>query len=284
MFGIFLSALLALPAAPARAQYDRELVRVNGTPIRQSEVVQRLLERYGDQTLDEMIDELLLRQEAQREHIKVTQAEIDRRLARMKSKFSDPKLFEAQLEQYGSSIDKLKQEIGEQISREKVVLAHRKINVSAEDLRQTFALHKDELGQPEAVHVEHMLVRTRADADAVAKAVTAGADFAQLAREKSLVPSERDGQSDYGWVVKGMLPPELEDAAFAAKAGSVKIVPSSKGFHVIHVIAHRPAVAARFSQVKEDLRRMLLEEKIKRALPGVVRDLREKAQIVPQGQ
>src|SRR5579883_1827222 len=135
---LIIGLLIAFSALSARAEADREVVRVNGTPIRQSEVMERLWQRYGDQTLDEMIDELLLRQAAQKDGVKVSPAEIEKRFTQVKSQFTDPKIMEAQLEQYGSSVDKLKQQIGEEIGREKVVMARKKIVVTDDELREAF--------------------------------------------------------------------------------------------------------------------------------------------------
>ena len=75
------SSTVALFAAlvlftPAFAQADKEIVKVNGTSIRQSEVMEKLWQRYGVETLDEMVDELLLRQEALKRNIKADQGEV----------------------------------------------------------------------------------------------------------------------------------------------------------------------------------------------------------------
>ena len=39
-----------------------------------------------------------------------------------------------------------------------------------------------------------------------------------------------------------------------------------------------------FAQVKDDLKDMLLSEKIKAALPAFIQELRQKAEIKPQGE
>ncbi|MFI5349326.1 MAG: hypothetical protein ACHQ2Z_07265, partial [Elusimicrobiota bacterium] len=52
--------IVAACASAAPVGSDQVLVRVNSVPIRQSEVVERLLKRYGAQAVDEMIDETLL--------------------------------------------------------------------------------------------------------------------------------------------------------------------------------------------------------------------------------
>ena len=117
--------------ANAAAAEDPTIVKVNGTPIRQSEVFDRLWKRYGSETLDEMVDELLLRQAVLNAKIQVSPSEVDRRLSKVRAQFSDPKLFEAELAGAGSSVDKLKVELREHLSREKLITAQKKLSVPA---------------------------------------------------------------------------------------------------------------------------------------------------------
>lgn len=274
--------LLFLAAArPAAAQADREVVRVDGVPIRQSEVLDRLWKRYGPETLEEMVDELLLRQAAARKKVKAAPAEIERRLSNLKSQFADPRIFENQLKQYGSSLDKLKDEIADQLVREKLVISELGLSVKDEEVKKSFAEHKDELGTPEGVRLRHILVKTEAEAKELAVKVSAGADFAALAREKSLAPTGKLSGGDYGFVSKGMLPPDIEKIAFSLKPNELKIFPSDKGVHLLQALERRKAVAAEYGKVKEDLREMLLQEKLKQALPEFLKGLRQKADIKP---
>ena len=105
---VLFGAFAILLAGPARADSDRDIVSVNGTTIRQSEVMDRLWKRFGPATLDEMIDELLLRQAAQAAGLKADVPEVDRRLKRVKDQFNNPALFENQLKRDGSSEEKLR--------------------------------------------------------------------------------------------------------------------------------------------------------------------------------
>ena len=51
-------ALCAILTPALAEPGDREIVKVNGTSIRQSEVFERLWQRHGNETVEEMIDEL----------------------------------------------------------------------------------------------------------------------------------------------------------------------------------------------------------------------------------
>jgi parvulin-like peptidyl-prolyl isomerase len=96
-----------------------------------------------------------------------------------------------------------------------------------------------------------------------------------------LAASGKAAGGDYGFVARGMLPAEIDDIAFAMKTGEIRIVPGPRGFHVLQVLEKRPAKVAVFAEVKDDLRDMLLAEKIKKAAPEYLAELRHKADIKP---
>lgn len=274
----FMMTLLALPA---RAE-DREVVKVNGTPIRQSEVMERLWKRYGPDTLEEMVDELLLRQAVAADKIKAEPAEVEQRMSLLRKQFPDQKTFEAQLAQKGKSVDKVRTELEDQIKFERLIQGRKKITASDAEVKKAFDEHKNELGTPEAVHLRHILVGSKSEADDVVAKIKGGADFKSLAAEKSLAPTGKLAGGDYGFVARGMLPPDIEKVAFGLKEGEIRVVPADKGQqHILQSLAKRAATPAQYSEVKDDLKVAVLQEKIRAALPGVVKDLREKADIQP---
>ncbi len=275
---LLLAAPAAFAAAPA-APGDKILVRVNGVPIRQSEVVERLLKRYGAQSVDEMIDETLLRQAAQKAGVVSDEKEVDRRLSKLQEQFGSRDLFISQLEQAGSSLTKVKEDLSEEIVRERLVAKEKSIAIGDDEIKKAFDENKDKLGSPEAVHLRHILVAKEDQAKALVEKIKGGADFKALARENSLAASGKAAGGDYGFVAKGMLPPEIEDIAFTMKPGEIKVVPGPRGSHILQVLETRAAKPAVFSEVKDDLRDMLVAEKIKKAAPEYLSELRRKADI-----
>jgi parvulin-like peptidyl-prolyl isomerase len=81
-----------------------------------------------------------------------------------------------------------------------------------------------------------------------------------------------------------MLPPEIDEVAFSLKAGELKIVPGPRGQHILQVVAKRAPQAAVFAEVKDDLREMLLAEKLKEASQPFILELRRKADIKTPGK
>ena len=72
-------------------------------------------------------------------------AEVQKRFAKVRNQFSDPKLFETELANAGSGPEKLKADIKEQMSREKLVITEKKISVSEDELKKTFETHRADL-------------------------------------------------------------------------------------------------------------------------------------------
>ncbi|MFI5350041.1 MAG: peptidyl-prolyl cis-trans isomerase [Elusimicrobiota bacterium] len=271
--------ILAACASAAPVGGDQVLVRVNSVPIRQSEVVERLLKRYGAQAVDEMIDETLLRQAAKNGAVVADDAEVNRRLTKLQEQFGSRELFISQLEQAGSSVAKVKEDLAEEIVRERLVVKAKSLSISDDELKKAFDDNKDKLGTPEAVHLRHILVATEAEAKDVVAKIKGGADFKALAREKSLAASGKAAGGDYGFVARGMLPAEIDEIAFSMSTGEIRIVPGPRGSHVLQVLEKRSAKPAAFAEVKNDLRDMLMAEKIKKAAPEYLAELRRKADI-----
>ena len=286
MYHLIAAAALVVLAPSAQAAAvpgDFDVVRVNGVAIRQSEVLERLWKRYGSQTLEEMVDELLLRQNAAAKKLTASDAEVDKRFARLQAQFGSKELLISQLEQAGTTVAKVKEDLADEIVRERLVVEAKGIKISDDELKKAFDENKDKLGKPEAVHLRHILAKNEADAADIVAKIKAGADFQTLAREKSLAASGKAAGGDYGFVSRGMLPPEIDEVAFGLKAGELKVVAGPRGQHILQAVEKRPAAPAAFTEVKDDLREMLLAEKIKGASVAYLQELRRKADIKTPG-
>lgn len=74
----------------------------------------------------------------------------------------------------------------------------------------------------------------KAQADAIYNDILAGADFAQMAREKSQDQSNAMRGGELPWVAAGDLVKEIEDAAFSLEVGQVAApVRSNYGYHIV---------------------------------------------------
>lgn len=89
------------------------------------------------------------------------------------------------------------------------------------------------------VHAEHILVKTESEAKVILFDLKRGANFEEIAKEKSTCPSGKKG-GDLGWFGRGQMVKEFEDAAFSTPAGNISgIVKTQFGYHIIKVIETR---------------------------------------------
>lgn len=85
------------------------------------------------------------------------------------------------------------------------------------------------------VDARHILLSDEAAADQVLAELAAGADFAAIARERSLDPASGELGGELGWVPRGNNPPEFDEAAFAAELNTPTKATTQFGVHVIEV-------------------------------------------------
>ncbi|WP_417250138.1 peptidylprolyl isomerase [Celeribacter sp.] len=110
----------------------------------------------------------------------------------------------------------------------------------------------------------HILVETEDEALALITELEEGADFADLAREKSTGPSGPNG-GDLGWFGKGMMVAPFEEAVVAMEPGTVsEPVQTQFGWHVIKLVESRlqevPALDEVREQIEDQVRNAATEE------------------------
>src|SRR5262249_22691246 len=105
--------------------------------------------------------------------------------------------------------------------------------VTDAEVAKYYAEHAADFEMPREVQISHILVRipetegsagedrAKAKAAELIKRIKAGEDFAKLARENSEDPGSASRGGDVGWVRKGQVYPEFEQAAFALKKGEM---------------------------------------------------------------
>ncbi|RYH09891.1 peptidylprolyl isomerase [Tropicimonas sp. IMCC6043] len=116
----------------------------------------------------------------------------------------------------------------------------------------------------------HILVATEEEAQALVAELEGGADFAELAKEKSTGPSGPNG-GDLGWFGTGMMVPEFEQAVIALEPGQVSApVQTQFGWHVIKLNETRAAEAPPLEEVRDELAGELEAAAIDKALDDVM--------------
>ena len=104
----------------------------------------------------------------------------------------------------------------------------------------------------EEISARHILLETEEDALAVIASLQGGADFIELAAEKSIGPSADRG-GDIGFFGRDNVVPEFADAAFALQPGQISETPvqSEFGWHVIKVDERRAEAPPSLEEMRQ---------------------------------
>lgn len=146
------------------------------------------------------------------------------------------------------------------------------------------ARYEEEINQfepEEEIHARHILVATEEEAEAILRELSDGAEFTELARDRSTGPSGPSG-GDLGYFTTGTMVPEFSEAAFALQPGEISPSPvkSDFGWHVIKVEDRR------FQEppTLEEMRDSIVDELSNGAVEQILTELRGRAEIniVPQ--
>lgn len=102
-------------------------------------------------------------------------------------------------------------------------------------------------------NASHILVESEDEAKALVTELEGGADFAELAKEKSTGPSGPNG-GELGWFGPGMMVKEFEDAVIGMEPGAVSApIQTQFGWHVIRLNETRMQDAPPLEEVRAEI-------------------------------
>ncbi len=169
------------------------------------------------------------------------------------------------------------------LAQEVIRKALKETPVTDEDLKKRFDKELENTNKTE-YKARHILVKTEDEAKDIAKQLKGGANFAQLAKAKSLDDSSKDqGGVLPNWINQGSpIVPEFFNTMTSLKKGQVsEPVKSDYGWHVIKVDNTRALKLPSWEEFMADphapagLRHRIQEERIQE----VLKDLKAKAKV-----
>ena len=251
------------------------------------------LEALRSEVLEDMVDEQVLILKAQKDSVQIDPNEVEEMLVQQfhlaRSNMDDGE-FERMLERVGLSERQLKARYRKEIrhrllSRQmRAVVAYR-VHVSHRDIETFRQAHRDTL--PIQISLSHILLQIKPSDEVLAEKLarigelqallTAGGDFAEVAREHSEDPGSATHGGDLGCFSAGTMVPEFETAAFALKPGETsEPILSPYGYHLIKLrekredalCANHILVLARTGEGDKDATRDKLFDLQRRARAG----------------
>ena len=192
----------------------------------------------------------------------------------------DFKLLDKAAAEKGLGDDAAVQEQLEQVKADimREVLLSRVIEdaVTDEKVQEAYDRHIEENPAQQEVRARHILLETQEEAEAVIAELDGGADFAELAKEKSTGPTGEAG-GDLGYFTEGQMVAPFAEAAFAMEPGSYSAEPveTQFGWHVIKVEDKREQAQPTFEEMEQQLVDMLSRQ----AVESYLAELREGSEV-----
>ncbi|HET8797448.1 MAG TPA: peptidylprolyl isomerase [Thermoanaerobaculia bacterium] len=279
-----------------RTQYERRL-RDAFREIEQNapaDQVAALKTEVRKNLTDELINELLIRDRADRLGITVTDAEVKEATGRLKQQYNiaTDEQFEESLRQSGLTRADMEARLRETIISNKVFsreLRSRE-DLSDPELRERYNREKERYRLPERAHLREIVVLKPEDPAKIEEARTRANEVAEAAKKPSVnfanlattlsESGSREQGGDLGEVAKGDLVAALDTAVFSAAAGAV-IGPleTKSAWHIIKIEQRLPSEVPSFETIKDRLRRDANEETFQRDYKAYIETLRKDAFI-----
>lgn len=274
---------------------------------------QQMLKALEQQTLDEMITQALITQDAEKQKVYPTKEDIKKAVDDIIASFGGEAKFNEALKTYNytkAEIEELKAFDMARTNLFNKVTAG--VKVTDSDIQQWYDTHKDTYKDPAKIKARAIFIKFddpnaidpttgqpaakvgRTDADAkklaedLVKQLDGGKDFAALAKEKSEDErSKADGglikdQNGSDTYARGtMMPAEFDNAAVALKAGEYTKAPvkSTGGYFIIKLEALTPEKQQTFEQAKAKIQQDLPAQRKQEKFTEYLTKLRNDSKI-----
>nr|VVV03440.1 Peptidyl-prolyl cis-trans isomerase D [Aliivibrio wodanis] len=152
--------------------------------------------------------------------------------------------------------------------------------ITEQEVTEYYQENQDKYSTQEKREVSHILIKgDEADAQVVLARLEAGEDFSTVAKEDSQdIPTAKEGGS-LGWIERGVIDPEFEDATFQLvnigdHSGLVK---SAFGYHIIQLDGIEAPKIKPLEEVSSEIKSFLVDEHAADEFYSLQTELAEKA-------
>ncbi|QMV44656.1 peptidyl-prolyl cis-trans isomerase [Cohnella cholangitidis] len=257
----FITYVILYPPRQKSETPTQSLATVNGVSISKESLYNALVASGGQQTMETLINNELVRQAAEKAGIVVTNEDVDKELDAVRQNFSTEEEFLQTLSMYGMTLDGLKNDMTTQAQLRK--LLEPQVKVTDDDIQKYYDDNLETLKTPEKVQASHIQLATKEDAEAVLAELNDGADFAAKAKEKSTDSATKDNGGQLDYFAKADKEEAISNAVFALEVGHMSgIVEASDGFHIYKLTDRQAAVTPTLDEKKAEIRETLTADQI----------------------
>ena len=243
-------------------------------------------EQLLDWSRENVIEMILIRQEAKKHGAPIPESELESVLAKIKEQYADQEQF---YKDFNTKDDeKVKEAIELQMRVERrLEEVHKDIpEPSNQAISQYYEDNKEQLKSPEQIRVGHIVkhINWQTDEEAAQNIIRQALDelkkdavFETLAQKYSDCP---ENGGDLGYITTGQMVEEFEDVVFNLGVGQASDIFRTRfGFHIAKVYDRKPPVIPELKEIKDQITDALKEQAKSKAIDDFIDKLKSKAKI-----
>jgi parvulin-like peptidyl-prolyl isomerase len=268
----------------SKAEFDRLMKQAEATYEAQGQEFPKTgsPEYIGlrDTVIGKLIERAEFELEAEEMGIKVTDADVEKRLDELKKQYGleDEEKYKAEIAKQDLTDELVRDGIRTQLIAEKIYASvTSSVKVTDADIKAHYDKNKAQFERTNCREVRHILVKDKGLADRIYARVRGGEDFAALAKQYSEDKTSAAKGGNYT-AVKGQSVPPFDKFVFNAETGDLsRPVKTEFGWHVIEVLSEvKPKCLTPLEDVEQSIRDTLLREKQDEAMREWAKDVKEK--------
>lgn len=234
-------------------------------------------------TLENLINNELLYQEAKSRRIRVSDREVKNELDRLQSTFPSEKEFRNFLEYERVTLRDLQESMRRTLMVQKLTDSLTAgIEIPEVEIKKYYDEHRELFSTPAQYHLAQIVLPSQKEAEKVLKRLYLGEDFATVAKEFSFDSASAKNGGDIGWVLETQLPKEAKEAIQKIRDNPkavTSIVSRNNLFYIYKVLEWKPQEEKAYEEVKEDIKKLLLTEQKNVKTDHLLAELRQKSKI-----
>jgi parvulin-like peptidyl-prolyl isomerase len=255
---VVLAYVLTKNHVAASSENDEAVATIGNDTISREEWLNQMEEHYGKDTLEEMINNRVIEQLAEKYRINVTDKEVEKEFLTIKavynSFYDNDEMTEADW----------KDQIRHNIQMEELLT--KDVVIPEDELKDFYQKNKDLYEYQDSYHLAHIVVKTKKEAEQVVDDLDGGSSFQAVAAERSIDRYTSKYGGDLGFITSKQetIPQEYIEKAekLTPNEFDPRHVKVDEGYAIIQLKEKLDARTFSYNEVKNQIKRQIAMEQL----------------------
>ena len=272
------------------------IVKVDGDPVTRGDILRRILFAKGDidpskmepgawqeifqtATKSEIIDKLFLKA-ARSGKMEIEPEKLETFIRQSTERFGQDRFQEILGIQNAATEQEFKEAVKEKMLIEKYrARLVENITIEIKEVKEYYEKNKDTFSRPDRVHLELLVMDKAVDADSLFKRIKKGEDF------EKVIPEDDNNETSsierrFNWTNYNVMPESIRPKLMEGKKGDIlePFLINDK-YYIMKILEKRQAGNAGFDEVKDGLKKSLLQRKQQKIIDEWYENAKKEADI-----